>query len=103
MTSSLLTSINALATKLKGMITTHENKTSSTTVKGHAQAGGAPQAIGTSLNAGTDNGYYARADHVHTVDYDNILNTPDNDYLTEEEVMALIDLAIGDAVEYING
>lgn len=77
MTGSLENSINALANKIKNKITTHENKTSSTTVKGHAQAGGAPQEIGTSLNAGTDNGYYARADHVHTVDYDNILNAPD--------------------------
>ena len=57
-------------------ITTHEGKTSSTQQKGHSYAGGAPQPIGQNIQAGTDNGYYARADHVHTVDFANIQNTP---------------------------
>lgn len=71
------TRINSLATKIKGLISTHEAKTGSSLQKGHVQAGGAPQTIGKTLSAGTDNGYYARADHVHTVDFSNILNTPD--------------------------
>ena len=70
------TKITQLANKLKGLLTTHENKTGSSTQKGHVQAGGAPQGIGTTLQAGTDNGYYARADHVHTVEFDDVLNTP---------------------------
>ena len=70
------TKITQLANKLKGLLTIHENKTGSSTQKGHVQAGGAPQGIGTTLQAGTDNGYYARADHVHTVDYNNVLNKP---------------------------
>lgn len=78
--NSLITIINNLATAISDKITntleTHENKTSSSTQKGHSQAGSAPQTIGTSLSAGTDNGYYARADHVHTVDYSNVLNKP---------------------------
>lgn len=70
------TKINSLATKIKGLISTHEAKTGSSLQKGHVQAGGAPQTIGKNLSAGTDNGYYARADHVHTVDFSNILNKP---------------------------
>lgn len=65
-----------LASAIINLVTTHENKTGSSTQKGHVQAGSAPQTIGTSLSAGTDNGYYARADHVHTVDYSNVLNKP---------------------------
>ena len=98
MTSSLQTKIEALATKinnrissLSNKITTHEEKTSSNLQKGHAQAGGTPQTIGTSLSAGTDNGYYARADHVHTVKFNKILNVPD--YLTSSSITGKLDIA----------
>lgn len=87
---------NAIVNKINNLISTHNNDTnshpdkapknhasSSTTYGksssqnyGHAKAGGSPQAIGTSLAAGTDNGIYARADHVHTVAYSNISGTP---------------------------
>ena len=95
------TKIISLANKIKDLITTHENKTGSSSQKGHVQAGGTPQTIGQSLAAGTDNGYYARADHVHTVNYSNILNIPetfststhnhDTLYYTKTEVDDLIE------------
>lgn len=97
-----------LASAIINLITTHEGKTSSSTQKGHAYAGGAPQSIGTSLSAGTDNGYYARADHVHTVDYSNILNKPstfapsahnhDNTYYTKGEVDSLLNNILLDRI-----
>ena len=100
--------ITELASAIVRLVTTHENKTSSSTQKGHAQAGGAPQTIGTSLSAGTDNGYYARADHVHTINYSNILNKPttfppsshnhDNTYYTKEEVDDLLNNVLLDRV-----
>ncbi len=68
--------IQALANQIKQLITNHANITATSSQKGHSQAGGVPQAIGDSLSAGTDNGYYSRADHVHTVDYSKIQNVP---------------------------
>lgn len=68
--------IKALAAALKNLVTTHESKKGSSQEAGHVQAGGAPQEIGDNINAGTDNGYYARADHVHTVDYNKVKNKP---------------------------
>lgn len=83
LSNSAINKIQSLATAIINLITTHSNLTGSSLQKGHVQAGGAPQTIGTSLSAGTDNGYYARADHVHTVDYSNIQNkhTADNSTL----------------------
>ena len=102
------TKIVSLANKIKELITTHENKTGSSLQKGHVQAGGAPQTIGKSLSAGTDNGYYARADHVHTVDYSNILNVPstfspsahnhDTTYYTKAEIDDLLEDIILDNI-----
>ena len=74
--NSIPAKITQLASAIIGLITTHENKTGSSLQKGHVRAGGAPQTIGESLSAGTDNGYYARADHVHTVSYNNISEAP---------------------------
>lgn len=56
-------------------IAAHDTHASSTNF-GHVKAGGAAQTIGTSSSAGTDNGYYARADHVHTCSYGNLTNKP---------------------------
>lgn len=71
-----LTIKNIVTNIVTEKISTHEEKTSSTQQKGHSYAGGTPQPIGQNIQAGTDNGYYARADHVHTVDFQNIQNTP---------------------------
>ena len=49
----------------------------SSTKYGHTKAGGNPQPIGKTLSAGTDNGTYARANHIHTVAYENVSGTPD--------------------------
>ena len=62
--------ITNLANAIKGLISKHEED------KNHAEAGGTPKPIGKNLAAGTNNGYYARADHVHTVEFDDVLNTP---------------------------
>lgn len=100
--------IEALASAIINLITTHSNITGSSQTKGHVQAGGAPQGIGTSLSAGTDNGYYARADHVHTAMTENIKD--DNAYVnlgtsanaSQEEINQAINDIIGDAIDYIN-
>ena len=57
-------------------ITAHANTTANNSTKGHVKAGGVPQSIGTTLSAGTDNGYYARADHIHTASYNNLTDKP---------------------------
>ena len=67
--------ILALASAITNLITSHYNITGSSQQKGHTQAGGAPQSIGDSLSAGTDNGYYARADHVHTATTSHVKDT----------------------------
>lgn len=100
--------VKNLASSIKNLISIHEEKTSSSIQKGHAKAGGAPQTIGASLSAGTDNGYYARADHIHTVNYDTILNKPTtfnpavhshNDiYYTKSEIDDLLDTLILDNI-----
>lgn len=96
------TKLQQLAQSIKNLISSHYAITGSSSKKGHVQAGSTPQSIGTSLSAGTDNGYYARADHVHTVSYDKISGTPnlnnysqtnhthDNRYYTETEVDNLL-------------
>lgn len=68
--------IDDLVNAIKGLITEHHNVTGSSSKKGHVQAGGVPQQIGTSLSAGTDNGYYARADHIHIASYNNLKDVP---------------------------
>lgn len=108
MSNTAAQKIEALASAIINLITTHSNITGSSQQKGHVQAGGAPQGIGTSLSAGTDNGYYARADHVHTAKTENIKD--DNAYAnlgtsvnaSQEEINQAINDVIGDAIAYIN-
>ena len=69
--------IDNVVNAIKGLITEHHNITGSSSKKGHVQAGGVPQEIGTSLSAGTDNGFYARADHIHTTSYNNLKDVPE--------------------------
>jgi len=76
MTNKRTQQVIDFANTIKGLITAHYNITGNSSQKGHVQAGGAPQDIGTSSAAGTDNGYYARADHVHKASYDNLINKP---------------------------
>ena len=66
---------NFISDEIVSKITEH-NVTANNSRKGHTQAGGVPQVVGTSLSAGTDNGYYARADHVHTASYNNLKDIP---------------------------
>lgn len=70
--TNLTTSISNIIDR---KISAHDTHASSTNF-GHVKAGGAPQTIGTSSSAGTDNGYYARADHVHTCSYNNLTDKP---------------------------
>lgn len=111
MSNTAAQKIEALASAIINLITTHSNITGSSQTKGHVQAGGAPQSIGTSLSAGTDNGYYARADHVHTVNYNNVSGTPTiaDNLLTNDATQVLsakqgkvLNDMIGDAISYIN-
>lgn len=48
----------------------------------------------------TDESYVKKSSTSGLIKNDGTIDT--NDYLTEQEVMALIDLAIGDAIKYIN-
>lgn len=57
-------------------ITNHANITANNSTKGHVQAGGIPQNISTTASAGTDNGYYARADHIHKASFNNLADKP---------------------------
>ena len=70
--TNLTTSISNIIDR---KISSHDTHASSTNF-GHVKAGGVPQSIGSSLSAGTDNGYYARVDHVHTASYNNLTDKP---------------------------
>lgn len=100
--------ITSLATAITNLITTHYNLTGSSQQKGHVQAGSTPQAIGDSLAAGTDNGFYARADHVHSAstahvkDTNAYANLGTNTNASQQAINQAINSKIGDAIDYIN-
>lgn len=114
--SKVLALINAIKAQILGdvedKIENHDVVANSSRT-GHVQAGGSPQDInlsGTS-SPGTDNGYYARADHVHTVNYNNVSGTPTiaDNLLTNDATQVLsakqgkvLNDMIGDAISYIN-
>lgn len=108
LSQSAINKVDGLATKIIELVTTHAETTGSSEEKGHVQAGGAPQTIGENLSAGTDNGFYARADHVHTVYTDYIQNTHAYTNLeieensSQEDINSAIDTKIGEAITYIN-
>ena len=63
---------NSVKTYISSLLSNHLNIRGSSEQFGHVKAGGVPQQISTSAGAaGTDNGYYARADHVHKVTIDD--------------------------------
>ena len=69
LSNSALQKIEDLAQSIIGLITTHENKTATSSQKGHVMSSNLVKDIridGTS-NVGTDNGYYALADHEHKI------------------------------------
>ena len=105
---TLSNSISACAIAIKGLISAHANISGNSDRKGHVQAGGVPQRIGSSLSAGTDNGYYARADHVHTVQTNYIKDTNTYNNLdisanaTQAQINSAINTKIGQAINYIN-
>lgn len=102
------TPIQNLAQAVRNLIIAHSNITGSSSQKGHVQSGGAPQTIGENLSAGTDNGFYARADHIHTAYTDYIQNTHAYTNLeieansTQKDINSAIDAKIGEAISYIN-
>ena len=100
---TILTPVEKVAQAIKDLINTHANTTSSSSTKGHTQAGGIPQSIGTSSSAGTDNGYYARADHIHTAQTDNIIDTHSYSKLniTSNSSQAQINAAINNKITNI--
>lgn len=60
--------IAALSNAITNLITTHSNKTASSSEKGHAQSSSQVGRADISGGAvGTDNGIYARADHQHVL------------------------------------
>lgn len=108
LSETAIAKINSLANAITNLITTHYNLTSSSQQKGHSQAGGAPQTIGDSLSAGTDNGFYARADHVHTAQTSHVTDTnaysnlQTNANATQAQINSAINTKIGEAIAYIN-
>lgn len=109
----MATPLQRLAQSIKNLVIAHSNVTGSSTQKGHVKSGGAPKEIGTSLSAGTDNGYYARADHIHTVNYNNILNKPttftpsihthDDTYYTKTEINNILNTLLNNITLDTNG
>lgn len=103
------TIVTSLVNAIKGQISSHYNITGNSSTRGHVQAGGAPQSIGDSLSAGTDNGYYARADHVHTVQTSHITDTSSysnlgvNANAKQNEINSAINQKLGDISTIING
>ena len=72
--TNLTTSIRNFVTR---EITTHANTTANSSTKGHVQSSNnAPQPINSTSSRGTDNGYFALADHVHTASYNNLTDKP---------------------------
>ena len=108
MSNTAAQKIEALATAIINLITAHYNITGSSQQKGHVQAGSTPQAIGDSLAAGTDNGFYARADHVHSAstahvkDTNAYANLGTNANASQQAINQAINSKIGDAIDYIN-
>lgn len=106
---SLKSAITSLKNAINGLVTTHAAITGNSNTKGHVKAGGAPQAIGDSLTAGTDNGYYARADHVHTVQTSHITDTSaysnigTSQNAKQSEINSAINSKFGDISTLING
>lgn len=72
--TNLTTSIRNFVTR---EITTHANTTANSSTKGHVQsATNPPQDVSNTSAIGTDNGYYARADHVHKASFDDLADVP---------------------------
>lgn len=77
-TKQLITNfINSITSKIDNKISDHNNVHGSTSNFGHTKAGGVPQNISSVGSAGTDNGYYARADHVHKASFNDLADKPD--------------------------
>lgn len=74
--NTLTNFITSIRNYVSTEITNHANTTSSSETKGHVKAGGVPQNISSSGAAGTDNGYYARADHVHKASFNDLADKP---------------------------
>ena len=106
---SLSSAITSLKNAINKLVTDHSNVTSNSSRKGHSMAGGVPQQIGTSLSAGTDNGYYARADHVHTATTTNITDTNAYNNLgtsanaNQAAINSAINSKIGNVITFFNG
>lgn len=74
---SIITNIsNGIKNLISNEISEHSNTTANSSTKGHVQAGGVPQNVSTTASAGTDNGCYARADHVHKASFNNLADKP---------------------------
>ena len=73
--------ITNFITSIRNLISTeveeHANTTANSLAKGHVQSSNnAPQPINSTSSRGTDNGYFALADHVHTASYNNLTDKP---------------------------
>lgn len=86
---------NSITNIIDRKIRKHNNSHGSSSDFGHVKAGGTPRPIGTTLSAGTDNGYYARADHIHTATIANITNLQSalNDKADEEHTHSQEDVS----------
>ena len=103
------TKIQALANKIKELITTHANVTANSSTKGHVQSSNLVKDVrvdGTS-NVGTDNGYYALADHEHKISNASTsaygITKLSNSTSSTSQVLAATPKAVKTAYDLANG
>lgn len=68
--------IISITSTIDAKIHNHNDSHGSSANFGHTKAGGVPKNVSSIASAGTDNGYYARADHVHKASYNGLSDKP---------------------------
>ena len=113
---NVMIAVSNLATKIKKLVSDHAAIKGNGSTFGHVKASDSSliRPIGDSLEVGTDNNQYARADHVHTVTYSNIKNPPyipsktsdltnDSGFLTEhQDISGKVNIAQGSSKANMN-
>ena len=113
---NVMIAVSNLATKIKKLVSDHAAIKGNGSTFGHVKASDSSliRPIGDTLEVGTDNNQYARADHVHTVTYSKIKNPPyipsktsdltnDSGFLTEhQDISGKVNIAQGSSKANMN-
>ena len=113
---NVMIAVSNLATKIKKLVSDHAAIKGNGSTFGHVKASDSSliKPIGDTLEVGTDNNQYARADHVHTVTYSKIKNPPyiptktsdltnDSGFLTEhQDISGKVNIAQGSSKANMN-